>query len=222
MLGFAVLVAIFLAAFERDCLPSRLRHVLLLFAIVAATQSALTFSRTGIYLAILSIGVASTCGLRDRTLRTTIVGVGITFYLLAAYVIAPRLDAFTHGAITNRFSDAALSRRDALARADLALFIKHPVLGVGPGMASKYRPSHLPAHTEFTRLLAEHGVLGLVAVLLLLHQARRSLQLAKGPRSKAFTLALLSYALLFMAASAMRLTLPAFIFALTFANLTND
>ena len=61
--------------------------------------------------------------------------------------------------------------REDIARADLEVWFDNPVLGVGPGVAKEYRAATFgraaAAHTEFTRLLAEHGILGLVALIIL-------------------------------------------------------
>ena len=54
--------------------------------------------------------------------------------------------------------------------ADLQIFAENPLFGLGPGtaMIERDRISGIGiAHTEFTRLLSDHGSLGLVAMGLL-------------------------------------------------------
>ena len=75
-----------------------------------------------------------------------------------------------------------------------------------------------PAHTEFTRLVAEHGVLGLAALGLLVLHGWRVVWRVKSPRWRAFVAAMVAFSLLYMVVNAMRLVLPAFSFSLAFAS----
>src|SRR2546425_567404 len=77
-------------------------------------------------------------------------------------------------------------------------------------------------HTEFTRLVAEHGTFGFVAFLLLLLMAVRSVQRANDPWHKALVAAMLGWSFVFMMNAAMRLVAPAFILGLTMANLVPE
>lgn len=65
------------------------------------------------------------------------------------------------------------SGRSTLASADLAIFQRNILFGVGPGAAKKLRVIYsandeTASHTEFSRLLSEHGLGGLFAILTLL------------------------------------------------------
>ena len=65
------------------------------------------------------------------------------------------------------------SGREEITNADVQIFLEYPIAGVGPGMASAERGAILGkaigAHTEYTRLLAEHGMFGIFALLILLY-----------------------------------------------------
>ena len=52
---------------------------------------------------------------------------------------------------------------------DLELFKQNVVLGVGPGLSGTNRVGlkGVSAHTEYTRLLSEHGSMGLLALVIL-------------------------------------------------------
>ena len=80
---------------------------------------------------------------------------------------------------------------------------------------SEARPG--AAHTELTRLLAEHGLLGAGAVTLLFVMAFRALQGARAMRDKALVAALLAWSLLTMSHMAMRIVAPSLVFGLAFA-----
>jgi O-antigen ligase len=111
-----------------------------------------------------------------------------------------------------RFRSASLTGRDAIIRADLQIWSDNPVFGVGPGgatslRAASYRESS--AHTEFSRLVAEHGVFGFLAFLLLLLMGLQNLRRPNVPQNKAVTAALTCWSFGFMAVTAMRLVAPA-------------
>jgi hypothetical protein len=75
------------------------------------------------------------------------------------------------------------------------------------------------AHTEFSRVLAEHGLLGLTGLILLLSAAMQNLKRAPTAKAKAMVAAMMAWSLFFMLISAMRLVAPSLTFGLTFANL---
>jgi len=65
------------------------------------------------------------------------------------------------------------SGREQITNADIQIFLEYPIAGIGPGMATAERGEiigqTIGAHTEYTRLLAEHGLYGLLAMLILLY-----------------------------------------------------
>jgi len=143
--------------------------------------------------------------------------------VVAHYVLLPGLDAFTEGTLSERFQDTDTTGRDSLVESDLRIWAAHPVLGVGPGQAKDYRALHgVAAHTEFTRLLAEHGSAGLGALLLLVVAAVQNTRRPDGPRERGLVAALLGWSFLYMVNSAMRLVAPSFVFGLSFARVANQ
>jgi len=75
----------------------------------------------------------------------------------------------------------------------------------------------IAAHTEFTRLVAEHGILGLFALLIALYLGWSTFKQARNIHHRALVASLLVYTLLFMLVNAFRIVIPAFAFGLTFA-----
>lgn len=66
----------------------------------------------------------------------------VTGLLIGALVVValyPSLNAFTGGAVENRFSDTSSSGRDDLTSADLELFRSAPLFGLGVGVAKYER-----------------------------------------------------------------------------------
>ncbi len=71
------------------------------------------------------------------------------------------------------------------------------------------------AHTEYTRLLAEHGLLGLGALALMAMIAAGNLRRAPTRLDKALAAGMLAYSLLFMAVDGMRLSATSFAFGVS-------
>ena len=71
------------------------------------------------------------------------------------------------------------------------------------------------AHTEYTRLLAEHGMFGLGALVLMAMIAARNLRRAPTRLDKALAAGMLAYSLLFMAVDGMRLAATSFAFGIS-------
>ncbi|MEP7338515.1 MAG: O-antigen ligase family protein [Acidobacteriota bacterium] len=180
--------------------------------IVLAVQSALTFSRTGLYSVVISISAALFYLIRDPRARIKIFGILIACFLLANFLILPKLDEFTNGTLLARFQNTSSTGRTDIVKADLLIWSDNPIFGVGPGRATglrsiTYRES--AAHTEFTRLLAEHGIFGLVALTLLLIIGIQNFKRARSSDTRALACALTSWGFLFMSVSAMRQVAPA-------------
>jgi hypothetical protein len=132
---------------------------------------------------------------------------------LGYWVIFPALDRFTNGMLSERFAEKGFSHREDIARGDLMLALENPVLGVGLGLArsERARQSGIIAapHTEFTRVLAEHGSAGLLALVLLLVFGVQAFGRARSPFERAWSASLLAYGALFMLVTGMRLVAPA-------------
>lgn len=189
-----------------------------LFALVAmlflAAQSALTFSRGGLYNVVGAIGLASIYFIRDPRTRAKFLPLVAVAVLAISVLIIPYLDKMTAGALSARFRNTDTTNRSDIALAQLEVWKNHPILGVGPGQARYYADQ--VAHTEVTRLLAEHGIFGLLALLALLFMAARNLKRAPTLSNKAMAAAMMSWSFLFMLNAGMRLAAPSFAFGLSF------
>ncbi len=200
--------------------PWRLRLPLLAVSTALAAQAALTFSRGGLILALAGMLVAVVYLVRDSRTRVTLMLVGSLLFGVGKYVVIPQLEVFTQGKLSERYSSIDPSGRGKLAGFDLEIFSDAPLLGVGPGVAPEMRKEmgHFgAAHTEFTRLLAEHGFLGGLAILILIALGVRTVRDAKTLRARAFVMAMLVWVTLFLAVNAMRMVAPSFMFGLACA-----
>jgi hypothetical protein len=196
------------------------RPLLIVVAGWAAIQSILTFSRAGLYMLLGGLSVAFLYMARTRRFRSTIFVISIAVFLLSNLVVMPYLDSLTGGMFSVRYGDTGRSGRDEILEGDLQVWYENPILGVGPGKAEGLR-SYGPAvaHTEYTRLLAEHGIFGLGSILVLLLLGLRSLRGQTSPLAKGVAGALCAWSLMYLATNGMRLVAPSFTFGLAVANL---
>jgi O-antigen ligase len=214
-LGLGALFALLLLLLSKR--NQTLKIFLLLAMLLLAVQSALTFSRGGLYNVGGAIAIASVYFLRDSRTRRTLFFLVVTIVLVGSFVILPRLDKFTGGALEARFANTNTTNRSDIALEELYLFLNYPVLGVGPG-GSKF--AHVStAHTEFARMPAEHGIPGLISLILLLIAAAEAIKKAKSSKSKAIAVSLVVWSFLYMLNAAMRLVAPSFVFGLAFATI---
>jgi O-antigen ligase len=213
LLGMGCVVA-FLCVLERK-VPWRWKALFFALVLIFGVQSALTFSRAGLYYAATSIAVC--CLLLMKNLRAALqmLAAVLLLYSVGCFIIYPRLDQYTGGALSARFEDTNLSGRAEIMDADLRIMAEHPIFGIGVGRAMSERARFfkgLAAHTEFTRLLAEHGFFGGVAVVLLVIMGIQHVTRAHARRAVAA--ALVTYSFCFMSGNGMRMVLPAFAFGL--------
>jgi hypothetical protein len=223
VLGLGALVAFwFVMDAKADWRARAFAFAAMIFMVV---QSALTFSRGGLYSAGGAIVLAALFLLRSPRARATLVAFVALLSVVTYFFVMPHLDAATNGALFERFQDTSLTGRDVLIQADLGIWLKNPVWGVGPGRSALmhlalFRDS--ASHTEFSRMLAEHGALGLASMLLLSAMALRNVSRARTAAGKAVAASLVGWAFLFMLNVAMRTVAPSFLIGLTFARLLMD
>lgn len=198
------------------------RWIALIIAIGLLSLSGLTFSRGGLYNAGVMLIVVFAHYLRSTRTRMAVLTSLIVIGLVGGYLIFPRLNSITGGMLGQRFANLDLTLRGQIAQADLTLWFANPVLGVGPGLSVTDRLGLLgyvdAAHTEYTRLLAEHGIAGLLALLLLLLMSIRAYLHAPGLESQAWISALLAWSLMEMSHAAMRIVAISFLFGLAMVN----
>ena len=201
------------------------KAMLIASVVVFASQSAMTFSRGGLYCAAASAALAGLFLIREKRGTARLLQVAPVLFVIMVYVVVPQVVSFTGGAISERFKKTSLTRRGDLIEADLDIWRDNPIFGVGPGMGADLRGhygEHIASHTEFTRLLSEHGLFGVAALVILLGIAVRTFLGAKGPGGKAMTISLMAWSFMFMAANGMRLVAPSFTFGLACVTIRNE
>ncbi len=215
ILGLAALLIFFYIVVRKDGRSVKVILLLLLFAF--AFQSALTFSRSGLYLAGASALIAFLFLSRNGGALVRNLFLFLLIYSVFQYLFLPWADSFTQGQFIQRFQNLSLTGRDLIAKSDWVIWMNNFWLGVGPGMSDALHSLYFrtsASHVEFTRLLAEHGFLGLIALILLVVMGLKSFFQARGSVNKAFVAALLVWFFAYLASNAMRLVAPSFLFGL--------
>lgn len=213
VVGLGALTAAFLALVERNVLLRVTASVLVVWCLA---QGALTFSRGGLANVLVAAALAAPHFLTRTRHVFGIVIVGILLFVVGGLFLLPRLEDFTGGRLEQRLTSADGNRVE-LAQFDLELFADEPLTGVGVGLSEEHRGQGAglyAAHTEYSRLLAEHGLFGLAALLCLIWMAFQSYKRASGVLSHAWVAALIGWSATEMTHSAMRLSVTPFIFAL--------
>lgn len=200
-------------------MPDKLRAALSILTVVLVIQSAMTFSRSG----LLSYAAALACALpillvqnRNRwQILVALAALCAVIMLLLSFA-----DAYTGGKLFARFADKRMTGREQLAEIDWELFKQNPLFGVGVGISSYFHPRRIAAHTEFTRALGDHGILGLLAYSslgwLVFRRVAGCLLDSSMQAAYGFPVALIVWALLYMSVNAMRTSSPALALGLSF------
>ncbi|MCP5303467.1 MAG: O-antigen ligase family protein [Pseudomonadales bacterium] len=187
-----------------------------------ATQTLLTFSRGGLLGALIGIGGCVGVALINRRITAKMIVLTLGAFALFMIVFYPQIDMFTDGALSGRYSNISIentSGRDRIAEAELQVFLDNPFWGVGPGQAKHFTPHNLVAHTEYTRLLAEHGVFGILSLISLgLMGFLMYLKNLKNAVAQMIIVGALFWTLFYMMNVSMRAVAPAFMFGIIFAH----
>lgn len=225
-LGFFILLTRFFLPYKNVLV----HWTMMFFMALMGYRALLTFSRGGVIAALVMGAVFISVyyfkiSLKSKaklTSKLVILSIGIV--MLWGYS-----EAQTSGMITNRYTNKdSLGRekedittgRSTLAEAELDVFIHNPIFGLGVGRVSQYFEDELgidlPTHNEIMRMLAEHGVFGILALLVLIFAPISSK--IQGRRNIYFWSFLLFW-FLTIGHSSMRVAAPAFIYALCLLNI---
>lgn len=185
-----------------------------------------TFSRGGIITAVVMIVFllaivyyySNMKGKKKLTMVfifTALLGAGIWMYssLKTKGLIDKR---YANEDARGRDKKDRLGGREEIMDADFSIFADSPFLGVGAGMGKSKRLDKIgiqvAAHNEITRLLAEHGVLGILAFLTLLITP---FVVYINNKQHFYFFSFLIFWLLTINHAAMRTAAPAFVYALS-------
>jgi len=219
--------------FTRFLIPYKNKwiHFIMMFFLVAmAYRALLTFSRGGVYVAIIisvvfTVIVYFTTGLKTKAKVTLkLLGtLGVTFGIWFITLMQ------TGGMLGNRYENKDSIGREkediTTGRLDLILveydaFINNPVFGIGVGRSKAHHEEELgtalPSHNEITRMFSEHGSFGIIALLILLFAPIIS---KFSGRQNVYFYSMLGFWFLTVSHSSMRIAAPGFIYGLSLLSL---
>jgi len=192
----------------------------------------ITFSRGGIFGVTIAFSFAVSYYIFQGQRNIQLIFKGMV--LLAAVIVTWfYIVSITDGIISQRYglSEASYGKKlimDLTGRAeiyemDMNIFYDHLFAGVGVGNGNKMRENYgygkaVAAHTEYSRMLAEHGILGLFSLLMFLGISIYHLLLACSKKSKFIKILFGMLAILTLSHSAMRVAMPSFIYGFLFIN----
>ncbi len=209
------------------------RYFFLLFIIDAfffmylIYRGLLTFSRGGMitsFIAVVSFVFFYILS-KEKKAKNILKYSGLIFVL--GIVLWTYTANVTGGMLTNRYTNknaAGITKKDmstgrvTLFKNELGEFYNHPFFGIGVGGSKYSRMENLgitaASHNEISRLLSEHGMIGLVMLFLLIIIPIRN-ALSQSYLAKAFLSAFLLFWFLTINHSAMRIAFPGFIYGLS-------
>jgi hypothetical protein len=203
----------------------------LLILVFIAFRGIITFSRGGIFTALVMILIMLVV-IFNRVNKIT--RVKVVFLLLFGFIIGLGVWTYsssqTNGLIEKRYSNQdargrvkedRLGGREVLFESEIDMFLQNPFLGVGVGRAKEVRLENIgieaSSHNELSRVPAEHGIVGIIILILLLVTP---LIFYMNNKQNIFLLSFYLFWLLTINHAAMRLAAPAFIYALSLLKVT--
>lgn len=215
VLGFGAVVCLLLFL----AIPSLKDRIgTLILGVLFLGQSIFTFSRGGLYSAVGAIAAIAVAALIASRLRSRMLWVAV-FGVLGFLVLFNFMDGKTDGMLGLRVADRTTTNRGEIASGDVELFRKNPIFGVGMGESKveRFTPglTKSNAHTEATRLLAEHGILGLAAIAAVLVMFVDAIKSADTDWNRLIAVGFGVWSLISSSHSAMRIALIPFVFAMT-------
>jgi hypothetical protein len=197
-----------------------------ILAVIIAFRAIVTFSRGGVFTAIVMfVALLINLYFLSNTKSKIKLIYFIAFATLATFMVWGYSALETNGMIEKRYSnqdasgrvkESRLSGREELIGEELKAFFENPILGVGVGKSMEIRKAttdvNAASHNEVSRLLAEHGSLGIVMLLILIFTP---LFLYFDNKQNIFMFPFLLFWFLTINHAAMRIAAPAFIYALS-------
>jgi hypothetical protein len=218
--------------FSRFMLDSKTKFqiaVNLILALNITYRGMLTFSRggmiTGFVMIILLLTFLYFKSNQGGKLKMNFIIVFVAFAMVGTWTYT---SLQTGGLIDKRYSnqDAAgrvkksqFTGREQIAENEINMFLKNPIFGVGVGKGAETREAETgikaASHNEITRLLAEHGIMGVMGLFLLI---LTPLLLYIENQFNLFLMCFIAFWFLTINHAAMRIAAPAFVYSLSLLN----
>ena len=218
--------------FSRIILESKSKFLVLINLVVVfniSYRGIVTFSRGGMITGFLMIVLL----LGFLYLKSNYYGkVKLNYIIVIIFVSMAAIWGYsslqTGGLIDKRYAnqdalgrakESQLTGREDIARNEINIFLDNPIFGVGVGKGTEVRKAEtgifIVSHDEITRMLAEHGSLGALGLLILLFTP---LVLYLENKFNMYLLCFVAFWFLTINHAAMRTAVPAFVYSLSLLN----
>ena len=218
--------------FSRVILDSKTKFQVILNLIIALNityRGMLTFSRGGmitgflmIVLLLVFLYFKSNFGGRVKLnyIIVLLMGAMIATWSYTSFQTGGLIDKrYANQDAAGRVKKSQFTGREEVAQNEINTFLKNPIFGVGVGKGAEVREEEtgikVLSHDEITRMLAEHGSLGIIALLLLFFTP---LVLYLENKFNMFLLCFVAFWFLTINHAAMRTAAPAFVYSLSLLN----
>lgn len=235
MLGYGIVVVALGVLLMRGV--TRYRYLDYALIALFLLQALLTFSRGGVYSAAMAVvfGIMVALVKQKRVVGRVKVALTAIMIVVLSVIVFEYINDITGSSLERRYQGETgtagkrniATGREKIFLTDLRIFSENIILGTGPGMATVYRVKYYgqaaASHVELTRLLAEHGMLGVFCVLIVYGSAFVLLLRVRRSRTMliwAGMLVILGLATTFH--NATRLAMPMFVYGLAFIRITDD
>jgi hypothetical protein len=222
VLGLGLFIYLFKIVTESDNRKVLVANIII-FCLLSY-RGLLTFSRGGIVTALIVVLVfllsmyISRKGYYKAKRKAALLLFAVTsIFILTAYQTENSLLArYTDMEVFHRFNDIKKRGRYIQIRSDIKNFAENPVLGIGAGKGKEIRKNeygkNVSTHSELTRMISEHGIFGIFALLILFFYP---LQLYFKDLRNYYFLPFFMFWLLTINHSATRIIAPLFLYTLT-------
>ncbi|WP_370479389.1 O-antigen ligase family protein [Tamlana flava] len=231
VLGIGIFVSAAKFFISKELLFHRIFDLLLLG--IFGFRALVTFSRGGVITAVVMILFFLGLYYVKANFKTKFkIKFSALFFLLMVALVWVVSSIQTSGFLDKRYAnqdaagrekeDVTTGRIDLLAF-EFGEFMEHPFLGIGVGKVKEERMTETgveaASHSEMSRIIAEHGLLGVIAFLILL---LTPLVYRLNNKTNLFFYSFYIFWLLTINHSAMRIAAPSFIYALSLLHVTYD
>ena len=231
ILGLGIFLFFTKLIFDTTLRKNKIIVVLLLLTVTF--RGIVTFSRGGIITGVLMIiflTLIVSLNLKAKSFNK-IAKFGF-FIIVGFFLIWSYISVETSGLIDKRYAnedargrakESQLTGRETLIESEFEMFFENPIFGVGVGKNKEYREEltgiEAASHNEISRLFAEHGLFGVIALLILIITP---LMTYINNKHNFFVFSFLIFWLLTINHAAMRIAAPAFIYALSLLKVSFD
>lgn len=218
--------------FSRIILESKTTYMMIVNLIIALNMSyrgMVTFSRGGMITGLAMIVLlllflyfkANFAGkMKLKLLMVLLSGAMVATWIYTSFQTGGLIDKrYANQDAAGRKKESQFTGREELAQIEIGMFLENPVFGVGVGKGREIRKEQLgevaATHSEITRMLAEHGSLGIFGLLILV---LTPLVLYFENGFVLYLLCFVAFWFLTINHAAMRIAAPAFVYSLALLN----